>query len=168
MVFRALDISAGRDRLTGGRLSQYPSAERDYFPKVLPQSILILVYKPLTALLCNKLKKIIKVVVVLAISLVFNLKSIIENLQAKKNTENCQYKLDSSISLISPGQNGRHIWTNANPVHWRIHATLGGDELRYCCYIHTCSIVASPLPWPINQNQNKNTFIVIKVQQSIR
>ena len=23
------------------------------------------------------------------------------------------------------------IWTNAEPIHWRIYAALGGDELNY-------------------------------------
>ena len=23
------------------------------------------------------------------------------------------------------------IWTNADPIHWRIYAALGGDELIY-------------------------------------
>ena len=23
------------------------------------------------------------------------------------------------------------IWTNANPIHWRIYAALGGDELTH-------------------------------------
>ena len=25
------------------------------------------------------------------------------------------------------------IWTNADPVHWRINASLGGDELMKDC-----------------------------------
>ena len=24
------------------------------------------------------------------------------------------------------------VWTNADPIHWRIYAELGGDELMVC------------------------------------
>ena len=31
-----------------------------------------------------------------------------------------------------PNRRQAIIWTNANPIHWRIYAPLGGDELTHC------------------------------------
>ena len=28
-------------------------------------------------------------------------------------------------------------WTNADLIHWRIYASLGGDELKHVSYLHT-------------------------------
>ena len=42
---------------------------------------------------------------------------------------NYQY---SSIGLnngLSPNRRQAIIWTNADPIHWRIYVALGGDEL---------------------------------------
>ena len=39
------------------------------------------------------------------------------------------------------------IWTNADPIHWRIFAALGGDELInesvYTLYVWGAAILAS-------------------------
>ena len=38
----------------------------------------------------------------------------------------------SSIGLdngLAPNRRQAIIWTNADPIHWRIYAVLGGDEL---------------------------------------
>ena len=32
---------------------------------------------------------------------------------------------------LAPNRRQTIIWTNADPIHWRIHAALGGDELRF-------------------------------------
>ena len=31
---------------------------------------------------------------------------------------------------LAPNMRQAIIWTNADPIHWRIYASLGGDELR--------------------------------------
>ena len=30
---------------------------------------------------------------------------------------------------LAPNRRQAIIWTNADPIHWRIYAVLGGDEL---------------------------------------
>ena len=43
---------------------------------------------------------------------------------------------DNCIGLyngLSPNRRQAIIWTNANPIHWRIYAALTGDELTACC-----------------------------------
>ena len=42
------------------------------------------------------------------------------------------------------------IWTNADPVHWRIYAALGGDELMHGLSIPVLGLV---ITW---QNENKS------------
>ena len=32
---------------------------------------------------------------------------------------------------LAPNRRQAIIWTNDDPIHWRIYAALGGDELRY-------------------------------------
>ena len=44
---------------------------------------------------------------------------------------NCQWASVSSGNGLSPLQCQAVIWTNADPIHWRIYAALGGDELRH-------------------------------------
>ena len=39
------------------------------------------------------------------------------------------FHLDSGLAPI---RRQAIIWTNAGPVHWRIYAALGGDELTHC------------------------------------
>ena len=31
---------------------------------------------------------------------------------------------------LAPSRRQAIIWTNADPIHWRIYAALGGDELN--------------------------------------
>ena len=51
----------------------------------------------------------------------------------------CYWK-EPSIGLdngLAPNRHQAIIWTNADPIHWRIYAALGGDELtRYTCLIY--------------------------------
>ena len=52
-----------------------------------------------------------------------------------------------SIGLgISLAPNGQQAitWTNVDPVHWRIYAARGGDELIYCVLICFGQILS---PW---------------------
>ena len=35
---------------------------------------------------------------------------------------------------VAPFRRQAIIWTNADTIHWRIYATLGGDELNTFCY----------------------------------
>ena len=32
---------------------------------------------------------------------------------------------------LAPNRRQAIIWTNADPIHWRIYAALGGDELTH-------------------------------------
>ena len=41
---------------------------------------------------------------------------------------------EPSIGLdngLAPNRRQAIIWTNVNPIHWRIYAVLGGDEFLY-------------------------------------
>ena len=33
---------------------------------------------------------------------------------------------------LMPNRQQAIIWTSADPIHWRMYATLGGDELTHC------------------------------------
>ena len=47
----------------------------------------------------------------------------------------------SSIGLdngLVPNRRQAIIWTNADPINWRIHATLGGDELTQMFIVSVC------------------------------
>ena len=37
--------------------------------------------------------------------------------------------LDYLDNGLAPNRRQAIIWTNADPIHWRIYAALGGDEL---------------------------------------
>ena len=37
-----------------------------------------------------------------------------------------------------PNRQQAIIWTNANPIHWRMYATLGGDELTQMYIASVC------------------------------
>ena len=36
-----------------------------------------------------------------------------------------------SVNGLAPNRRQTIIWTNGDLIHWRIYASLGGDELRY-------------------------------------
>ena len=57
------------------------------------------------------------------ISLKFVRRSPIDNMPALVQSDNG----------LAPSRRQAIIWTNADPVHWRIYAALGGDEL--ICYM---------------------------------
>ena len=42
---------------------------------------------------------------------------------------NYRYASIGSDNGLTPTRRQAIIWTNADPIHWRIHAALGGDEL---------------------------------------
>ena len=42
------------------------------------------------------------------------------------NWQNPSIGLDNGLA---PNRRQAIIWTNADPIHWRIYAALGGDEL---------------------------------------
>ena len=45
------------------------------------------------------------------------------------NESNWQYASISSGNGLAPNRRQDIIWTNADLIHWRIYAALGGDEL---------------------------------------
>ena len=52
-----------------------------------------------------------------------------------------QHWLNNGLKL-APNRRQAIIWTNADPIHWRIYGALGGDELktahkRNCCHGQT-------------------------------
>ena len=47
-------------------------------------------------------------------------------------------KKKNSIGLdndLAPNMRQAIIWNNAYQIHWHIYAALGGDELKYLCYL---------------------------------
>ena len=42
---------------------------------------------------------------------------------------NWQYVRIGSVNGLAPNRRQAITWTNDDPVHWRIYAALGGDEL---------------------------------------
>ena len=64
-------------------------------------------------------------------------------------TQICSLRANSQYASINPGNglapNRRQAitWTNANPVHWRIHATVGGAELNHMTH---CAIFSFTKP----------------------
>ena len=59
-----------------------------------------------------------KICILIQISLKFVSKGLIENKTALV-TDNG----------LAPNRRQHIIWTNANPIHWRIYVAVGGDEL---------------------------------------
>ena len=51
---------------------------------------------------------------------------------------------------LAPNRRQAIIWTNAQPIHGRIYAALGGDELIYPCNTNPASLV----------DQHFNTVVV--------
>ena len=52
----------------------------------------------------------------------------------------------SSISLdngLAPNRWQAIIWTNADPINWRIYATLGGDELTQMFIVSVCESLST-------------------------
>ena len=52
----------------------------------------------------------------------------------------------SSISLdngLAPNTWQAIIWTNADPINWRIYATLGGDELTQMFIVSVCESLST-------------------------
>ena len=43
-----------------------------------------------------------------------------------------QHLLDNGLA---PNGQQAIIWTNADPIHWRIYVALEGDELTHCCLL---------------------------------
>ena len=43
------------------------------------------------------------------------------------NWQQCSIGLDNGLA---PNRRQAIIWTNADPIHWRIYAALGGDEFN--------------------------------------
>ena len=42
-----------------------------------------------------------------------------------------QYSSIGSDNGLAPNRRQAIVWTNADKIHWRIYAALGGDELSY-------------------------------------
>ena len=40
--------------------------------------------------------------------------------------------INNNPALVYKMRRQAIIWTNADPIHWRIYAALGGDELIVC------------------------------------
>ena len=52
----------------------------------------------------------------------------------------------SSIGLdngLAPNRRQAIIWTNADPINWRIYATLGGDELTQMFIVSVCKSLST-------------------------
>ena len=52
----------------------------------------------------------------------------------------------SSIGLdngLAPNRWQAIIWTNADPINWRIYATLGGDELTQMFIVSACKSLST-------------------------
>ena len=52
----------------------------------------------------------------------------------------------SSIGLdngMAPNRRQAIIWTNADPINWRIYATLGGDELTQMFIVSVCKSLST-------------------------
>ena len=52
----------------------------------------------------------------------------------------------SSIGLdngLAPIRQQAIIWTNADPINWRIYATLGGDELTQMFIVSVCKSLST-------------------------
>ena len=43
---------------------------------------------------------------------------------------NVWISINISLKFISPNRRQAIIWTNADPIHWRIYAAPGEDELK--------------------------------------
>ena len=59
---------------------------------------------------------------------------------------------------MAPNRRQAITWTNAGPVHWRIYAALGGDELILGVYVRTISIHIT-VPGADSKSQVMNTYM---------
>ena len=44
---------------------------------------------------------------------------------------------------LAPNRRQAIIWTNADPINWRIYATLGGDELTQMFIVSVCKSLST-------------------------
>ena len=44
---------------------------------------------------------------------------------------------------LAPNRRQAIIWTNAEPINWRIYATLGGDELTQMFIVSVCKSLST-------------------------
>ena len=51
---------------------------------------------------------------------------------------NWQYPNMGLDNGLAPNRRQAIIWTNVDPIHWRIYAALRGDELKYCVCVRKC------------------------------
>ena len=49
------------------------------------------------------------------------------------------------VQLMAPNRRQASIWTNADPIHWRIYAAVGGDEFQLRAVMVTLDISWSPI-----------------------
>ena len=111
----------------------------------------------------------VKVCILIEISLKFVPKDLINN--------NLAFGLDNGLV---PNRRQAIIWTNADPVYWRIYAALWGDELKnvFKCLqmcLQTPSNVKTPMiyfgnimtgPPPV-QRWTPRAFIIVQVTQHV-
>ena len=56
---------------------------------------------------------------------------------------NEQYSSIGSDNGLVPNRRQANIWTNADPIHWRIYAALGGDKLTHSQHILSSTVKPS-------------------------
>ena len=75
-----------------------------------------------------------------------------------------QYRSICSSNVLAPNRRQAITWTNADPVHQRIYAALGGDELTCIIAMQSCNFnTSSP-----SQNRRQFTSDIFKCMAWLR